>query len=265
MIEPCPMCGGGTLALAHRFETRPEGENDFGFTPYRRELWRCGSCGHFVNRHGFPLDQLYEDKYVDAVYGARLEQSFARIMALPPTQSDNRQRLQRIEAYVAARGAGLPRRALDVGAGLGVFPAVLAEAGWECLAIDPDPRATSHIEARTRSAARCGDFTTLPAERRFSLISFNKVLEHVRPMAAMLARSKQWLLSGGLVYVELPDGEAALDAGPEREEFFVEHYCAFSLASFALLVVKAGFRAERVERIREPSGKYTLYGFLSAA
>jgi SAM-dependent methyltransferase len=259
------MCGGAAFAFVHRFEARPEGENDFGFTPYRRELWRCGCCGHLVNRHDFPLERLYVENYVDAVYGARLEQNFAHIMALPPERSDNRQRAQRIEAYVAARAAGLPRRALDVGAGLGVFPAALAEAGWDCLAIDPDPRVVAHIEAHTRAAARCGDFTKLKAERRFALVSFNKVLEHVRPMAAMLARSKEWLMPKGLVYVELPDGEAALDAGPTREEFFVEHYCAFSLASFALLVAKAGLRAERVERIREPSGKYTLYGFLSAA
>ncbi len=259
------MCDGAALALLHRFDARPEGENDFGFMPYRRELWRCGACGHVINRHDFPLDRLYAASYVDAVYGARMEQDFARIMALPPERSDNRQRLNRVEAYVAARGPGLPRRALDVGAGLGVFPAALVEAGWDCLAIDPDPRATAHIETHTRATARCGDFAALPPERRFALVSFNKVLEHVRPMVTMLARSKEWLLPRGLVYVELPDGEAALEAGPAREEFFVEHFCAFSLASFALLALKAGFRAERVERIREPSGKYTLFGFLSAA
>ncbi len=265
MSEPCSMCGGAAQMMIHRFDARPEGENDFGFAPYRRELWRCAACGHVINRHSFPLDRLYAANYVDAVYGDKLGQTFARIMALPPDRSDNRQRVQRIEAYVATREAALPRRALDVGAGLGVFPAALAEAGWECLAIDPDPRATAHIEAHTRAAARCGDFSTLNGERRFALVSFNKVLEHVRPMVAMLARSKEWLLPKGLVYVELPDGEAALDAGPEREEFFVEHYCAFSLASFALLALKAGFRAERIERIREPSGKYTLYGYLSVA
>jgi SAM-dependent methyltransferase len=186
-------------------------------------------------------------------------------MALPPERSDNRQRVARIEAYVAARDAGLPRRALDVGAGLGVFPAALTAGGWDCLAIDPDPRAAAHIGAATGAAARCGDFSALPAEPRFALVSFNKVLEHVRPMVAMLARARDWLVPRGLVYVELPDGEAALAAGPEREEFFVEHYCAFSLASFALLARQAGFQAERVERLREPSGKFTLYGFLTAS
>lgn len=265
MSEFCPMCNGQSLALVHRFDARPEGETDFGFVPYRRELWRCANCGHLINRHDFPLERLYAKTYVDAVYGARLEQSFTRIMALPPERSDNRQRVQRIEAYVATRRADLPRRALDIGAGLGVFPAALADTGWDCLAIDPDPRATAHIETRTGAKARCGDFTTLPPERRFALVSFNKVLEHVRPMAIMLARSKAWLLPEGLVYVEVPDGEAALDAGPEREEFFVEHFCAFSLASFALLALKAGLHAERLDRIREPSGKYTLCGFLSAS
>jgi hypothetical protein len=67
----------------------------------------------------------------------------------------------------------------------------------------------------------------------------------------------------GIVYVELPDGEAAISEGAGREEFFIEHYHAFSMSSAALLARCAGFTPLLIERLREPSGKFTLRVFCS--
>ena len=78
----------------------------------------------------------------------------------------------------------------------------------------------------------------------------------------MLRRAGPWLADGGLVYIELPDGEAASAEGFGREEFFIEHYHVFSASSIALLAARAGFRMLQVERLREPSTKFTLCGFL---
>ena len=99
---------------------------------------------------------------------------------------------------------------------------------------------------------------------RFGLITLNKVLEHVPRPVAMLARTRHYLEPGGVVYVELPDTAAADDpAGPGREEFFIEHLFVFSPASLALLARRAGFDVQLLERIREPSGKYTVVAFLT--
>jgi hypothetical protein len=78
----------------------------------------------------------------------------------------------------------------------------------------------------------------------------------------MLRRARGCLAPGGFVYVEVPDGEAAADAGADREEFFVDHWHVFSPASLALLARQAGFRTIALERLREPSGKFTLRAFL---
>ncbi len=51
--------------------------------------------------------------------------------------------------------------------------------------------------------------------------------------------------------------------GPDREEFFIEHLHVFSMASLGLLAQRAGFAVDSAERLREPSGKYTLVAFLS--
>jgi hypothetical protein len=67
------------------------------------------------------------------------------------------------------------------------------------------------------------------------------------------------------VYVELPDGEAAAADGAEREEFFIEHSHVFSMSSLCLLARQAGFSADCIERVHEPSTKYTLRAFLRSA
>ena len=61
----------------------------------------------------------------------------------------------------------------------------------------------------------------------------------------MLARARSFVAEGGVVYVEVPDGEARGRDGPGREEFFVEHLHVFSAASLALLADRAGFCAAR--------------------
>jgi trans-aconitate methyltransferase len=143
----------------------------------------------------------------------------------------------------------------------------MRERGWKCFAIDPDPAAAEQARELAGAEAVAGDFFALEPPRRFALVTLNKVLEHVPDMIGMLERAKRWLAAGGLIYVELPDGEAAITdpLGAMREEFFVEHYCAFSAASYALLARQAALTLRRVDRVREPSGKYTLRGFMGAA
>ncbi|MDP6953390.1 MAG: class I SAM-dependent methyltransferase [Alphaproteobacteria bacterium] len=244
------------------FTARPEGETDFGFASYRRELWQCGACGHVLNHHQMPLERLYDSAYAEATYGDHMAERFETIMAMPAGKSDNHERVARVNAYVDSLGITAPRRALDVGCGLGVFPAALAASGWDCLGIEPDQRAVSFLRDHVGIAARCGDFVSTTPEASFDLISLNKVLEHVPDPVTMLARAGDWLNERGVVYVELPDAEAALADSPAREEFFIEHYAAYSVASLAMLAWQAGLRAERIERLRECSGKYSLAAFL---
>ena len=108
----------------------------------------------------------------------------------------------------------------------------------------------------------CGDFFECGEIGRFDVVAFNKVLEHVKDPIAMLSKSKDYVSGSGFVYVELPDGEIAATDGASREEFFVEHHHVFSMASIALLAARAGFRVHTIERLREPSTKYTLRAFL---
>jgi SAM-dependent methyltransferase len=260
MSGSCPICAAEALEQVFTYDAPPEGETRFDLRGqhYRREILRCPVCGHLVSRHDLDLTGLYEGAYMDATYaGDRLRATYDRIMSLPPEASDNMARVARIVAELPGQ-----RTLLDVGSGLGVFPARMKEAGWNVTALDPDPRAAEHLREEVGVESIQADFMLCGEAGRFALVSFNKVLEHVPDPVAMLARAKGFLEPGGTVYVELPDGECAVGEGPGREELFIEHHHAFSMASLCLLATRAGFTVRRCERLREPSDKLTLAAFL---
>lgn len=266
MAIQCP-CRGERFEPLHTYVEAPKGETAFGIPmgSYRRQLHRCAACGHVLSTHAMTLRDFYEGQYVSATYGDDgLRRAFDRITALDPSRSDNVGRVKRILDYSAVHfGSAAPRSVIDVGSGLCVFLHRMKAAGWSGTALDPDARAVAHARQTVGVAAVQGDFMTAKGLGLFDVVSFNKVLEHVEDPVAMLARTREVVRPEGFVYVELPDGEAAWAEGPGREEFFIEHFHVFSAASIALLGSRAGFAVRLIERLREPSTKYTLRMFLT--
>lgn len=271
----CP-CREQHYAVWHSYNAPPEGEVKFEFSKatYRRDLVQCLLCRHIVSLHEMDMTSLYTGEYVTSTYsGAEgMRRVFEQIVGLPADRSDNQGRVRRINRFAAIHfGAGSDtqappdRQLLDIGSGLGVFPHAMKLAGWACTALDPDPRAVAHIKAVAVVSAHAMLFESAsPAELgHFDVITFNKVLEHTVAPVQMLAHSKAFLKPRGFVYLELPD-EAAKQHGPEREEFFIDHHHVFSPASLAMTAERAGFLLLALERLREPSGKFTLRAFLAS-
>ena len=211
-----------------------------------------------------PIDPevLYKGTYVNSTYGEGIRVGFEKIISLDPFASDNIGRVQRIKDFFKlclVRGS-----VLDVGSGLCVFLWEMKKEGWNCTAIDPDKEAVKHAVDRVGIKAYCGNFTDLGDIGHYQLITFNKVLEHVADPVKMLVKASKHLLPEfSAVYIEVPDGEMASKEGQNRQEFFIEHLHVFSMASTALMAQEAGFHVKQMERLREPSGKYTIRAFLS--
>lgn len=267
----CPLCANQDLADVFEYDSPPEAEIRFLFDyrEYHRMVLRCPVCGHYISICDKDLTELYEDDYTSFNYSDRqgIRDAFQRIISLAPAESDNAGRVGFILDYYEKHKEKYLKKekkpsVLDVGSGLCVFLYLMNKNGWECVALDPDERSAAHARETVGIEAICGDFFKVEVPGKFDLITFNKVLEHVKNPVVMLARAKEYLKDEGFVYVELPDGEAAEMDGPEREEFFIDHLHVFSAASLALLVNLAGFSLLRFERIREPSSKYTLRAFM---
>jgi len=271
VITQCMFCGHASFREVFEYKAPPEGETGFGFHEpgkYHRKIIACEMCGHFFSTHQMDLGALYSGEYNSSTYQSvdGMRQTFERIIQLDPAKSDNTARCNRIELFLCQRDSVREPgsyKMLDVGSGLGVFPHAMAKRGYHVTALDPDPQAVEHIRNHVKVPVLCGDFFEVTSPERYDLIAFNKVLEHVEDPVAMLRRAASFLNKGGVFYVELPDGEMAQNAGAGREEFFIDHLHVFSFASITLLALRADFAALQVERLQEPSTKFTLRAFLT--
>ena len=108
-------------------------------------------------------------------------------------------------------------------------------------------------------------FKTLKSLSRCSEKKILKLWEglgYYRRSRNLLAASKIFLRPGGLIYVEVPDGETAVKtSGTESEEFFIEHFDIYSKKSLGYLINNAGLKILSLQNINEPSGKFTIRGF----
>jgi len=271
LANPVCLCGESKFEEVFIYHEPPAGEIRFDFGSggkYFRRVLRCKTCGHFLSVHDMDMTSLYQGHYVDSTYGNDgIRRAFERIVALDPSKSDNVGRVKRIVEFAARHFPNVRKgrhSVLDIGSGICVFLHRLKnETGWECTALDPDLRAVAHARERVGVNAVCGDFMRLQGLGRFDMVTFNKVLEHVADPVAMLARSRQNLNPGGFVYIELPDGEAAAVDSQDREEFCIDHHHIFSADSVRALAKHAGFALLELERLREPSTKFTLRAFLT--
>jgi len=261
----CPACGGRGLVASFDYRAPPPGETRFASFPadaYHRRYDRCPRCGHFA---GTQIDapELYAGEYVSSTYGdlAGVRLRFAQVASLPPERSDNRARAARVHAFAAARLDPARRRLLDIGAGLGVFPAAMRDLGWRPTALDPDPIAAAHLRDDLRLETIEGLFDRRRVSGPFDVVTLNKVIEHAPDPAALVRDAVSVLAPDGIIYVEVPDGDAAQHEGPGREEFFVDHPHVFSPGSLAAVLTRAGLRELDAARLREPSGKFTCYAF----
>lgn len=264
------MCSQDNLEKKFSYDAPLDIEKNFSIASqgnYWREMYCCKNCGHFLENFDRDQNALYSEEYVSSTYQdlAGIKKAFDRINSLSPSESDNIARAKYVDGFCKNyfnNNLSSDLSLLDVGAGLGVFPFQMKRRGWECTAIDMDERLVRHHREVVGIKSFCGDLRRQSSLGFYNLITFNKVLEHISNPLEVLAYAGKLLSNNGLIYVELPDGEAAAIEGKSREEFLIGHIHVFSFSSFALLAQKSGFQLICCERIREPSSKYTLRGLM---
>jgi len=262
----CP-CGENMINTALTYTERPIGETDFGLDKgYDRHYEICAICGHFFSRHNYNLESIYLGSYSECTYADNRKAVFEKISRLPLESSDNYWRCETVHEFCRRHWENHERnRLIDIGSGLGIFPARMVAKGWECTALDPDRKSTEMIEELVGCETITGDLLNENCENlfgmKYDLVTFNKVLEHVTDPVLMLQRTKRLLETDGLIYFEVPDGEEALKASRYREEFFIEHHHVFSVGSVSMLTRSAGLNVLQVTRVKEPSSKFTLRVF----
>ena len=268
-LKSCFLCNGSSMETKKNILKRPLKETDFliSNTQYSRTIRKCKACGIFLNQYEYDLNSLYKKVYNERKYANNLRKHFDNIISLPYSKSDNKQRIERINNYLIKKSKSLKDMSvLDIGSGLCVFLAELKKYCKSVTCIDPSANAINHAKNYVGIEDSIkGNFHNLILNKKYDLITLNKVLEHLKNPNDILQKAKSMLNPNGYIYVEVPDGDNASKKGGfiNREEFYIEHYTIFNLISFNYLARKAKLNIDEVESIHEPSDKYTIYGFLS--
>ena len=264
-IIRCVFCNNNKFRKRFSY-TKPitrEIKLSINYKKYHRIYKSCLSCGHWYTEMKINLRDLYSGNYVASTYDDKLHESFKRIILLPKNKSDNYYRVKRIVNFSNSFFKNKKNiKFLDIGSGLGVFPHEIKKLGWDCTAIDPDKNACRHIKEKLRIKTKNMDFSKSNYNKKFNIVTLNKVLEHVEQPIKMLKKIKNNLIKNeNFFYIEVPDATEASKISKDREEFAIDHLHVFTLHSLYLLLKKCHFTPISIERIKENSSKFTLTAF----
>ena len=267
----CFVCGSKDLRKIAEIKKKPDVETDYSIPAekYFRTICQCENCLAYNNIHDLIIDEkkFYEGDYNKAIDPGRLKNRFDKIISIEFSKSDNKKRVSRILEFLEAQPNSEKKSVLDVGSGTCVFLYELKkQADFEGYCIDPDPNAVEHaIKYCGVKEAHCGDVFDFKPATDFSLITFNKVLEHTKEPVEILKKAKQFLSKGGFIYIELPEGDRIIGnrSVDVRAEFAVEHFTIFNNKSISVLAGMAKLSILKKGVITDPSGKYTIYAFLN--
>jgi 2-polyprenyl-3-methyl-5-hydroxy-6-metoxy-1,4-benzoquinol methylase len=246
----------------------PKNEVKFNFLKnqeYNREIWKDLSTSHMFNVTSYKHKQFYEDDWVTSTYRnmTGVENTFNKIISYNFNNSDNKQRSDRVDNFCIDYGLNKSIcKALDVGSGLAVFPYEMKKKGWDISVCEPDSRLIDFAKSKLGISGFKSDFLDLEEDLLFNLLTFNKVLEHIENPESFLLKAKKLAANNCLFYIEVPDAETAEMFGYEREEFFIDHMHVFSILSISYLARYCKLKILKIERIKEPSGKFSIYVFL---
>jgi len=236
---------------------------------FNLKWYECKSCGVYFSDQHPNIEKVYKDSLLyDAAYNDQeVLERYNKIMSLPQSSSDNISRVDRCLNYFdqyknLLNSRQNQYRVLDIGAGLGVFLARLKDDERFMLnALELNPVAVNHIKHNVGVNTYESYMQDLNFEKKFDLITLNRVLEHISNPIDMMRSVAKAIKNDGLIYIELPDVLSYKLDGNNNEAFSSGHYMIYNPDSIQYLFRKAGISLYNLKRVKEPSGKYTIYAF----
>jgi SAM-dependent methyltransferase len=270
----CPLCGGGLGAVALEITQPDKYERAAGISEvaYLRRWIECIDCGALCDIHLSPeaskLEKWAANYYEVELAPESLAQKFQRIMALPPSESDNRQRVARVHDFMRRwsttinEGSVAEQRVVDIGAGMGVFLAAFLESGkWRGLAVEPSPVAAAHLKGLRLFDVHEGFFNESLGLAGYDLITFNKVMEHIRAPHEVLRAARSAVAPSGILYVEVPHRLSAECHPPHHFILGALHHHLYSISALTKLLERVGWAPIETGTVFDPSGKISAFAF----
>lgn len=265
----CYLCKNKNLQKIISINEKPKVEVDYGISNknYFREIYQCENCGTFNNIHNLIDENFYKGFYNKSISKEKFENRFNKIISLPKSKSDNIKRVNRVINYLENNNSINDQyNILDIGSGTCVFLYEMKKHNMKTNCIDPDPVAIKHSNEIVKvDNSHCGDIFSFKSKYKFDLITFNKVLEHIKNPIDQINESIRYLKKKGVLYIELPEGDRIHKNKliKNRAEFAIEHYTIHNIRSIDKIASICNLKIMDMEVVTDPSGKNTIYAFLN--
>lgn len=273
----CAICGGQLIRELLAIQEPDRFERHLGVARdgYVRRWVECAGCGAVTNVYPegviARLESLAAGYYEVDFKSSTIGQKYVAVMSLPVARSDNAQRVGRIRSFLAewcAAEGGKESRALDIGAGTGVFLSRFLQdtsrdgQAWSAIAVEPDPVAAEHLRSLGQFNVRQEVFSAESGLAGFDLCTLNKVIEHLADPVRLLHEASSALNpQQGVLYVEVPAKETLLHRPPEDNILGALHRHLYDVTSLNAAIGRAGLVVMRIDRLYEPSGKISIAAF----
>jgi hypothetical protein len=140
-----------------------------------------------------------------------------------------------------------------------------ATSKFQYLAIEPDPMAAKHLRSLAKFEVFEGIYDGQSYFNQFNLITMNKVLEHIQdPMKLLKKISESMGGHNSVLYLEVPDRVTAEIASKGDNILGALHCHLYDLRTFTYMAKKLNLEILTMERVKEPSGKFTIFAFLTS-
>jgi SAM-dependent methyltransferase len=265
----CPICG--TKQFSRTFEVTRIDRYAQVLPEDKRVNAKYRECSYclamYLENGNFDEEAYASGQYysVDFQDSDALENRYNFVRSLPQGKSDNLDRVARIKSFAKSVEVSENRKksVLDIGAGMGVFLDRFVDHEWSGTAVEPDANLCGHIRKVLPEVKVIeGYVETAINDQKFDLITLNRVLEHIPSPTHIIQSLKKLLTADGFLYIELPDVLSFYVDGPNNEAFGYGHYVVYSPLAMTILAKQAGFEILAMNRVVDPSTKFTLYAFL---
>jgi SAM-dependent methyltransferase len=141
------------------------------------------------------------------------------------------------------RNANVTLRVLDIGCGGGTLLYILGEelSLQKMTGVELNPVYADLAQSRLDADIRNENYKSGIFGEKFDLLINTKVLEHIPDPLPFLKEMWQDLVSGGLLFIEVPDVSDMYNFPLDDERFSIPHIYFFSENTLSALLEKAGF------------------------
>jgi SAM-dependent methyltransferase len=195
------------------------------------DIVKCPSCGH-MQLEPMPPDSVLDQAYSDAASEDYVGEEAGQ-------RETARRVLSAIERHQPQRGT-----ILDLGCWVGFLLSEAERRGWQAKGVEPSEFASAYARERLGlDVVTAGLFDAdLPSEA-FQAVTLGDVIEHLTAPGDALARIRDLLAPGGVLWMALPDAGSALARAMGKRWWSVlpTHVQYFTRGSMRALLTRSGF------------------------